>query len=224
MGIFSRLTDIVNSNINALLDRAENPEKMLKNIIVEMEDTLVEIRTNAAKFIADKKQLQRQLKTVVEKQQDWQQKAELALTKGREDLAKEALIEKANMTELVNDVNEQLVYVDEDIAKYNDDIGHLQTKLNEARKRQQQLTSRITAGEQQLKVRERLSNERFDKIIANLDQFENKMDFMEAKIESHQLGVKKSLADEINELEVQDSILDELNELKKKVKLNKKES
>src|SRR5271166_432807 len=91
MGIFSRISDIINSNINAILDRAQDPEKIIRLIIQEMEDTLVEVRSSAVKTIAEKRELERKVAALTQERDDWQNKAELALTKDREDLAKGAL-------------------------------------------------------------------------------------------------------------------------------------
>jgi len=222
MGIFSRLGDIINSNINSLLDRAENPEKMLKNIIQEMEDTLVELRTSAAKTIATKKQLERRLDAAKQQQADWQEKAELAVSKQRDDLAKAALIEKAKLSDSLISLNEQLGYVQEDIDKYNEDISGLQQKLNDARHRHQQLNSRINANKQQLKAREKVSDDKMHKITSQLDQFEQKMDFMEARVESHKLGQQKNLHQELADLAVEDSIQNELDALKKHIETKSK--
>src|SRR5438552_1443043 len=136
MGIFTRIADIINSNLNALLDRAENPEKMIRNIIHEMEDTLVEVRSMAAKTIAEKKQLQRRLELLHIQQQTWQDKAELALSKHREDLAAAALIEKEKAADSFIKTEHQIQHHNEDLQKYNDDISHLQEKIVDARERQ----------------------------------------------------------------------------------------
>lgn len=217
MGIFSRLSDIVNSNLNALLDRAEDPDKMLRNIIQEMEDTMVEVRTQAARAIAHKKQIARQLMQCEEEKQSWQDKAELALNKEREDLAKAALIEKNKMLEHCQQLKRQVDFADEDIAKFNDDIAHLSNKLQDARSRQLKLSSRLEKVKTKRRVKDSTRTERLDKIISQLDQFEQKMDFMEAEVESHDLGKPQSLADEIMQLETNEKVDEELEALKKKL-------
>lgn len=135
MGVFSRFTDIINSNINNLLDKAEDPEKMVRLIIQEMEDTLVEVRSSSAKTLADKKELSRQAIRFSEEAVQWQQKAELALSKGREDLARAALIEKSKCAENAESLNNELVHVDDHIVKLQGEISQLQDKLADAKTR-----------------------------------------------------------------------------------------
>jgi phage shock protein A len=118
MGVFSRLADIINSNLSALLDRAEDPAKTIRLMIQEMEETLVETRANAARLIADSKGLKRRRGQLDEAIADWQRKAELALSKGREDLARGALAEKARITEAVQAGDQELAHLDEALARY----------------------------------------------------------------------------------------------------------
>jgi len=133
MGIFSRLADIVNSNINAILDRAEDPEKLIWLIIQEMEDTLVEVRSSAVRTIAEKKEVERRLATLEREHEEWQRRAELAVTKGREDLAKGALLAKARVAEASAALHHQHQQIEDALAKQNEDIGKLQAKLADAR-------------------------------------------------------------------------------------------
>ena len=136
MGIFSRFSDIVNSNINALLDKAEDPEKMVRLIIQEMEDTLVEVRSTSAKTIAEKKELQRVVSRLEEDVADWQGKAELALSKDRDDLARSALIEKQKAADQAASVNADIANLDLHISKLQDEVSQLQEKLADAKARQ----------------------------------------------------------------------------------------
>src|ERR1700736_4671570 len=129
MGIFSRLTDIVNSNINAILDRAQDPEEIIRLIIQEMEDTLVEVRSGAVRTIAEKKESERRLEGMRREHDDWQRRAEFAITKGREDLAKGALLAKARIAESLKLQERQVEQIGAALAKQNEDIGKLQTKL-----------------------------------------------------------------------------------------------
>ena len=133
MSIFSRLSDIINSNISALLDKAENPEKMIRMVIQEMEETLVEVRSGTAKVIAEKKTLSRRAEQLCKQATDWESKAELALTKGREDLAKAALLEKANIQASIEITENDLAKLDETLDKLSSEIEQLQAKLNDAR-------------------------------------------------------------------------------------------
>ena len=133
MGIFSRLSDIINSNINSLLDKAEDPEKMIRMVIQEMEETLVEVRSTSARIIADKKELVRRNSKLEKQVEDWQQKAELALSKSRDDLAKAALLEKSAVSDVINLVQEDMKKLDDSLNKLSNEIEQLQNKLNDAR-------------------------------------------------------------------------------------------
>ena len=222
MSIFSRIGDIINSNINAMLDRAENPEKMIRNIIQEMEDTLVEVRSHAAKTIADKKQMQRNLQTLTQKQDDWEAKASLALSREREDLAKGALVEKSKLADASKEVAQQLVFLDEDLEKYNEDIVILQEKINEARGRQQNLVRRHKIASSQLKVRGSTRTNKLERMLQQMDQLERRVDLSEGHVEAHDLGQQQGLASELSELEADMQVKKELEALK--AKLNKEVS
>ncbi|MCA1928595.1 PspA/IM30 family protein, partial [Rheinheimera sp.] len=142
MGIFSRFSDIVNSNINALLDKAEDPEKMVRLIIQEMEDTLVEVRSTSAKTIAEKKELQRVVAKLEAEVADWQAKAELALSKEREDLARAALVERQKAADQAAAVAADITHLDEHVSKLQDEVGQLQDKLADAKARQKAMLMR----------------------------------------------------------------------------------
>ncbi len=139
MGIFTRFSDIVNSNINAILDKAEDPEKIVRLMIQEMEDTLVEVRSAAARSIADKKDLNRKLGLLESEEGEWDAKAELALRKGREDLAKAALVEKSRASSAAEMIRSDYAAIDEGLTKLNQDIAKLETKLLDAKARQKSL-------------------------------------------------------------------------------------
>ena len=153
MGIFTRFSDIVNSNINAILDKAEDPEKIVRLMIQEMEDTLVEVRSAAARSIADKKDLNRKIETFDRDLQDWDQKAELALRKGREDLAKAALVEKSRVAAAVELLKSDYFAVEEGLAKLNEDIARLESKLEDAKVRQKALLARHKTANSRLAAR-----------------------------------------------------------------------
>ncbi len=220
MGIFSRFTDIVNSNINNLLDKAEDPKKMVRLIIQEMEDTLVEVRSSSAKTIADKKELTRQVTHFEKEAAQWQEKAELALSKEREDLARAALMEKKKASESAQALVEELQHVDEHIAKLQDEVSQLQDKLNDAKTRQKAILIREKTATSRLKVKENIHSNRVNDALSRFDHYERKIDGIEAQVESYDVG-SKSLASEIAELETDAKVDDELAELKAKMKKDK---
>lgn len=221
MGIFSRFTDIINSNINSLLDKAEDPTKMVRLIIQEMEDTLVEVRSTSAKALADKKDLMRQVARYQEDAEQWQQKAELALAKDRDDLARAALVEKNKAQSNTTALEQELANVDEHIAKLQQEIVQLQEKLADAKARQKAIIMREKTASTRLKAKQNIHSTRMHDAMDKFDRYERKIDDIEAQVESYDLG-SKSLADEIDELAQDDSINDELSQLK--AKLAKKDS
>ncbi|PIW60353.1 MULTISPECIES: phage shock protein PspA [Shewanella] len=218
MGIFSRFADIINSNISALLDKAEDPEKMVRLIIQEMEDTLVEVRSTSAKVLAEKKELQRRINRVLEQVQDWQDKAELALSKDREDLAKAALVEKQKATGLADTLNQELTVIDEHIARLKDEVSMLQEKLLDAKARQKTIILRTQTASSRLEVKKQLDSSKIDNAMLKFEQYERRVEGLEAQVESYDLGGKKTLADEFAALEAEDSVNAELAALKAKVK------
>lgn len=221
MGIFSRFTDIINSNINNLLDKAEDPAKMVRLIIQEMEDTLVEVRSSSAKTLADKKELVRQANRFEKESTQWQDKAELALSKGREDLARSALIEKNKCAEKAVSLNDELGHVDEHISKLREEIAQLQDKLADAKARQKAIIMREKTAESRLKVKKNIDSDKVNDALGRFDQYERKIDDIESQVESYDIG-SKSLSDEISELENDASVDNELAELKAKMKNNNK--
>tara|TARA_R110001592_G_scaffold108295_2_gene302814 strand:- start:4 stop:702 length:699 start_codon:yes stop_codon:yes gene_type:complete len=217
MGIFSRFTDIINSNINNLLDKAEDPAKMVRLIIQEMEDTLVEVRSSSAKTLADKKELTRQVTRFENDAQQWQEKAELALSKDRDDLARAALIEKKKSTENSQSLVQELVNVEEHITKLQDEISQLQDKLADAKTRQKAIIMREKTVNSRLKVKQNIDSNKVNDALSRFDRYENKIDDLEAQVESYDLG-RKSLSDEIADLESNEKVDDELASLKAKIK------
>jgi len=217
MGIFSRFSDIVNSNINNLLDKAEDPAKMVRLIIQEMEDTLVEVRSSSAKTLADKKELARQVTRFENEALQWQEKAELALSKDRDDLARAALIEKKKCTENSQALVEELSHVEEHISKLQDEISQLQDKLADAKTRQKAIIMREKTVSSRLKVKQNIDSNKVNDALSRFDRYESKIDGIEAQVESYDLG-SKSLADEIADLESDDKVDDELASLKAKMK------
>ncbi len=216
MGIFSRLTDIVNSNITALLDHAEDPAKMIRLIVQEMEDTLVEVRSDAARLIAERKEIARRLGKLNEAQGEWQKRAELALNRNREDLARAALIEKSKVVDLTKTMETDDAILAERMTNLDADIHRLQDKLGEAKAKQASLMARAKTANARLSVREQLYDGRVDGALARFDSIEKKLDEVEGRVEAFDLGKGRTLADEIADLETETEIDAELAALKAK--------
>ena len=219
MGIFSRFSDIINSNINALLDKAEDPEKMVRLIIQEMEDTLVEVRSTSARTIAEKKELQRVVNRLESEVAEWQGKAELALSKDRDDLARSALIERQKAADQAAAVSKDIANLDEHINKLQDEVGQLQEKLADAKARQKSMLMRQQTVASRLEVKKTLDSTRLNDAMYKFERYEAKIDSLEAQVEAYDLG-KKTLRDEFAELAAQDKIDSELAALKAKMNNN----
>jgi phage shock protein A len=217
MGIFSRLSDIVNSNINAILDRAQDPEKIIRLIIQEMEDTLVEVRSSAVRTIAEKKEIERRLATLEREQEEWQRRAELAVTKAREDLAKAALHAKARVAQAVSALQHQYQQIEEALARQNEDIGKLQAKLADAKTREKAIVARHKTAANRIKLRTHLYDERITDAFARFEQVERALDQVEGKVEAYDLGRGKTIADELAGLEAENGVEEELKALKERL-------
>jgi phage shock protein A len=217
MGIFSRLTDIVNANVNALLDRAEDPEKLMRLIIQEMEDTLIEVRSAAVKTIAERKELERRQQTVEAEIAEWADRARLAISRDREDLAKAALVQKARLGQVQQEVERQRAMVEDILAKNAADVSQLEAKLAEARQRQQTIVQRQRSATNQARVRERLYDKRLTEAFQRMEQVERALDVAESRVEAHDIGRRRSLGDEFADLEADAAVESELAQLKARV-------
>ena len=217
MGIFTRFSDIVNSNINAILDKAEDPEKIVRLMIQEMEDTLVEVRSAAARSIADKKDLNRKLETLDGELQDWDEKAELAVRKGREDLAKAALVEKSRVAAAAEVLKQDYVVVDDGLSKLNEDIARLEGKLEDAKTRQKALLARHKTASSRLAARKKIHDYKIDDALIRFEQYTRRIDDVEGRVEAYDLGLPKDLKHEFASLAAEESVAEELEALKKRV-------
>ncbi len=217
MGIFTRFSDIVNSNINAILDKAEDPEKIVRLMIQEMEDTLVEVRSAAARSIADKKDLNRKLESLDREHFDWDSKAELALRKDREDLAKAALIEKSRVAAAQEALKQDYMAVDDGLAKLNDDIARLEAKLQDAKARQKALLARHKTANSRLAARKKIHDYKIDDAMIRFEQYTRRIDDVESRIEAYDLGLPKDLNHQFASLEAEESVQQEFEALKRRV-------
>jgi len=213
MGVFSRLSDIINSNLNAMLDRAEDPQKIVRLIIQEMEDTLVETRTAAARSIADRKELSRRVAELDTAVADWQRKAELAVSRGRDDLAKAALAARGQASETVALLRREIAVIDERLAKTDADLAKLQAKLTEAKNKQKAYEIRRGTVRDQIRIRTQIHDRRLDDALARYAHLERRLDQMEARADSFDLG-GGGLDKEFAALEGESRLDQELAELK----------
>lgn len=217
MGLFTRFTDIVNANLNNLLDKAEQPEKMIRLIIQEMEETLVEVRATAAKNIAENKTLARQLKSATSSVSHWQSKAELALAKNRDDLAKSALVQKHKYQEELESLQSESKQLNEFLSDVQEDAQRLQTKLTEAKRKQESFNIRQQSAEVRLKIREKATIHNINDAISKFECYQQKIDQVEAQVEAYDLTKNQDLASQIDALEKDDDLERELAQLKKHV-------
>lgn len=217
MGIFSRTRDIIAANVTDLLDKAEDPAKMIRMIILEMEETLIEVRASAARTIADQKEMRRQIGKLEQVQASWLEKAELALSKGRDDLAKAALVEKQKAADLAEQLNEEIGTLDDALRASETDIAKLQAKLREARARQNSIVTRLESAQNRAKMREMYAGTKIDEAFSRFDMLDRRVDYAEGRAEAAGMGAApKSLEEEIAELKSADKVDAELAALKAK--------
>lgn len=219
MGIFSRMTDIINSNITSLLDKAEDPKKMIRMMIQEMEETLVEVRSSTARVIAERKTTGRRLERIKEEAQEWENKAMLAISKGREDLARAALAEKQSLEKDIAATESELIQLDDHLHQLDEEITQLQSKLNDAKAKQKAMLLRQSSVENRLKVKRQTQRANLDEAFEKFERFERRMDNLEGQLESMDMGSQPptDLKSEIDALAENDSINDELAKLKEKM-------
>ncbi len=217
MSIFSRLSDIVNSNINAIVAGAEDPRKIIRLIIQEMEDTLVEVRSSAVQTIAERKEIERRVATLQRDEAEWERKAELAMTHDREDLARGALQARGHLTRSREALQDQLRQIVAGLAQQNDDIAKLQAKLADAKSREQALMSRTSIATSRVRLRERLHDNRIGNAFGRFEQIERNLDALEGRAESYDLG-QRTLEQEIEGLEADSGVETELSALRARLR------
>jgi phage shock protein A len=215
MGIFSRTRDIIAANVTDLLDKAEDPAKMIRMIIMEMEETLIEVRASAARTIADQKEMRRHIAKLDKLQESWTEKAELALSKGREDLAKAALVEKSKASDMRERLREEIAVLDDALQASEADIAKLQNKLREARARQTSIVARLESAHNRFRMREMTNGPKIDEAFARFETLERRVDFAEGRADAAGMGAApKSLEEEIAELKSSEKVDAELEALK----------
>ena len=215
MGIFSRTRDIIAANVTDLLDKAEDPAKMIRMIIMEMEETLVEVRASAARTIADQKEMRRQIGKLDRLQEGWVEKAELALSKEREDLAKAALYERQKAADMAGQLQAEIGILDDALRASEADIAKLQNKLREARARQNAVMTRMESAQNRTRLRELYSGTKVDDAFSRFDVLERRADLAEGEADALSLGAPpKTLDEEINELRNADKVDAELEALR----------
>lgn len=218
MGIFSRTRDIIAANVTDLLDKAEDPAKMIRMIILEMEETLVEVRASAARTIADQKEMRRHILKLEKLQESWTEKAELALSKDREDLAKAALIERQKAADMCERLESEITVLDEALKASEEDITKLQNKLREARARQNAIMTRLESANNRYRLREMTYGNKVSEAFSRFDMLERRADLAEGRADAAGMGAApKTLEEEIAELRSSEKVEAELAALKARV-------
>lgn len=225
MGIFSRTRDIIAANVTELLDKAEDPAKMIRMIILEMEETLVEVRASAARTIADQKEMKRHVSKLEQLQADWTDKAELALSKDREDLARAALLEKKKAADMADQLNVEIAVLDDALRASEQDIAKLQAKLREARMRQNNIMSRLESAENRVKLRTMYNGDKVREAFSRFDLLERRVDMAEGRADAlgmaedeHKVLGQRNLDDEFAALASSDKVDEELEAMKRAMK------
>ena len=218
MGMFSRVSDIIQANINAILDKTEEPAKVIKLLIQEMEETLVELRSVAATHLAEKKQVQRQVDKLQQQINAWQAKAALAVEKDREDLARAALVEKHHSQQKLSALTDELNVVEESLSKLQADMGKLQDKLVEARAKQKSLIIRERSVAVRMTIKNKAHSVKIDDAIIRFEQYERRIDDLESQVDAYDLvDESPGLYAQFNQLESESQIEQELEALRSKV-------
>ena len=217
MTVFSRITDIINANINALLERAEDPEKMIRLMIQEMEGTLVEVRSQSVRAIADKREIERRIERLDASGQEWEDKAALALGKGREDLARSALVVRRKLRDQAGLLRAELALVEESLARQNADLAKLQAKIDEAKARKSSIELRMSTAKDRVRVRRTLHDDRVEGALDRYGSLERRIDELEAGAEVHDMGKAKTLEQEFADLEAEADVAEDLERLRARV-------
>ena len=215
MSIFSRTRDIIAANVIDLVERSDDPAKTIRVVILEMEETLVEVRASAARSIADQKEKRRQLAQLASLQDSWSERAELALSKGREDLARAALMEREKITDLADEIGDEIAEIESTLRASEGDIAKLQAKLREARSRQNGIATRLESAENRARMREMYAGSRVQDAFSQFALLERQADLAEGEADALLLAAPaKTLEEEIAELKVAERVDAELAAMK----------
>ena len=217
MTIFSRITDIINANINSLLERAEDPEKMIRLMVQEMEDTLVEVRSQSVRAIADKREIERKIERLETNADEWEDKAAFALSKGREDLAKSALLVKRRLQDQAGLLRAELALIEASLERHNADLAKLQGKIEEAKARKSSIELRMKTAKDRVRVKRALHDDRVEDALKRYGSLERRIDELEAGAEVYDMGKAKTLEQEFAELEVEADVAEDLARLRARV-------
>jgi phage shock protein A len=223
MGIFTRFRDIISSNLSAMLDKAEDPEKLIRLMIREMEDTLVEIKASCAGVMAERKKAERQLEEITGRSEYWEEKAGMAVEKGRDDLAREALHEKRRYSRRIDVLESEITDLNQLVDQYQDDIRQLEEKLKNARNKQRMLTQRHIHAKRKRQAQEDIRRMDSAEVVRKFDDFEGRIERMESEADLVNYGRRTTLEEELDKLNLDDEIEKELETLKGKPVDNEKE-
>ena len=224
MGIFTRFKDIIASNISSMLDNAEDPEKLIKLMIREMEDTLIEIKSSCASTIAEQKKVERIFDGMVAKENFWVKKAKLAVEKGKDNLARQALQQKRIYAQKAETVEEELMELGSIVDQYRNDIEELENKLKSAREKQRILVQRHIRAKSKKNAQEEIRRADSIEIMQKFETLENHIERMEAEADLVNYGRPATLEDEFDALEADDDIEAELDKLKSSPSSNNNET
>lgn len=214
MGIFSRLTDVIRSHLNAAVARVGNPQKILRLIIQDMEDTLVKVRASSVQTIAERKDLERRILQLRDTVEEWKEKAEVAVVRGRDDLANAALQAKASNARMLDGLEKQHRILVESLARQSEDMEKLQLRLQDAKVRERTIGSLHTTARTRLKLRKKLFDYRLNNALARFEHLDSTLNQIEGKVDSYDLGQTRSLSETLGQLAIESSVNNELAELK----------
>ena len=224
MGIFTRFSDIISANINSMLDKAEDPEKMIKLMIHEMEDTLIELKSSCAGVIAGRKKVERKLEEIHGRKDLWAKRANLAVEKGRDNLAREALIEKRRFSVIAEALENELGEYGGLVTQYQEDISELESKLNNAKEKKRVLVQRHKRATGKKRAQEDIRRSNSGDTMARFDKLESRIEQMEAEADLVNMGNKQTIDEEFDNLASDDEIENELAKIKAARHSNKGEA